>query len=177
MRESLYGLLAEFGNPTDLVAAARQAHAAGYRRLDAFTPFPIEELTDALQIRRTCLPWLVLAGGVTGGLGGYFMQYYAAVISFPLNIGGRPLHSWPAFIPITFELTVLLAALTAFFGMIALNRLPTPYHPLFNVPAFALASRDQFFLCIEATDAQFDEEKTRRFLDSLQPRHVWEVPS
>jgi hypothetical protein len=176
MRPRLYGLLAEFDSPTALVAAARRAHEAGYRRLDAYTPFPVEGLDEALGVRPTRLPLLVLAGGAAGCLGGYLMQYYASVVAYPLNIGGRPLHSWPAFIPVTFEMTVLAAALAAVLSMLALNGLPMPYHPVFNVPEFALASRDRFFLCLEATDPQFDEEATRRFLTDLQPRGVWEVP-
>ncbi len=171
-----YGMLAEFDSATALVAAARQATAAGYRRVDAFTPFPIEELEEALAIKPTVLPLLVLLGGIAGGAGGYFMQYYASVIAYPLNIGGRPFHSWPMFIPITFEMTILVAALTAVLGMLALNGLPMPYHPVFNVPRFALASRDQFFLIIEAADANYDAERTRQFLDGLRPVNVWEVP-
>lgn len=175
-RPRIYGLVAEFGDPTALVAAARQAHAAGYRRMDAYTPFPIEELNEALQLRPTVLPWIVLAGGLAGGLGGYLMQYYSAVIAYPLDVGGRPLHSWPAFVPVTFELAVLAAALTAVLAMLALNSLPMPYHPLFHVPNFALASRDKFFLAIEARDPLFDLEKTRTFLQTLGPREVSEVP-
>ncbi|MBY0528253.1 MAG: DUF3341 domain-containing protein [Gemmataceae bacterium] len=176
MRPRIHGMLAEFGTPTDLVAAVRRTTEAGYRRVDACTPFPIEELEEALRLQPTRLPLLVLLGGILGGAGGYFMQYYAAAIAYPLNIGGRPLHSWPAFIPITFETTVLVAAFTAVFAMLALNGLPMPYHPVFNVPRFAMASRDQFFLVIEATDPQFDEERTRQFLLDLQPHDVWEVP-
>jgi hypothetical protein len=176
MKTRIYGLLAEFDNPTALVAAAHHAKDAGYRRMDAYTPFPIEELTDVLPFRRSRLPLIVLLGGIIGGLSGYFMQYYASVIGYPLNIGGRPMHSWPAFIPVTFEMTILAASLSAVLGMLALNGLPMPYHPLFNVPRFALASRNRFFLCIEAVDPKFDESATRQFLVGLNPRSVEEVP-
>jgi hypothetical protein len=175
-RPPIYGLLAEFDNPNDLTAAARQARAAGYRRMDAYSPFPIEELSEALGLRPTRLPWLVLLGGLLGAAGGYFMQYYFSVHGYPLNVGGRPLHSWPAFIPVTFELTILCAGLTAVLGMLALNGLPMPYHPVFNVPRFALATNDRFFLGIEALDPKFEREETKRFLASLGAREVSEVP-
>jgi hypothetical protein len=171
-RPPIYGLLAEFDNPTELVAAARHVREAGYRKIDAYTPFPIEELAEALHIHDRRLPLIVLLGGITGGAGGYLLQYWCSVIAYPINVGGRPLHSWPAFIPITFETTILIAAISAVLGMLALNGLPMPYHPLFNVPRFALASRDQFFLCIEADDPIFDIEQTRRFLEELRPLAV-----
>jgi hypothetical protein len=173
--KTLYGLLAEFVDAHEVIEAARRARAAGYRRIDAFTPFPVEELEEALELPPTRLPWLVLAGGIVGGLAGYGLQYWVSVIEYPLNIGGRPLHSWPAFIPVTFETTILGAALTAELGMLALNGLPMPYHPLFNAPQFGLASRDRFFLCIEASDPQFELDKTRQFLADLHPREVIEV--
>jgi hypothetical protein len=176
MRPAHYGLLAEFAKPEDLVAAARRAHGEGYRRIDAFTPFPIEELAHALHCHRTRMPLVVLVGAIVGGVTGYLMQYYTAVVAYPLNVGGRPLHSWPSFIPITFEMTVLIAALAAVLGMLALNGLPMPYHPLFNEPRFAAATRDRFFLCIEATDPRFDAAATRRFLEGLHPTAVMEVP-
>src|SRR5436190_6493814 len=157
---TLYGLMAEFDNPTDLVRAAEQARLAGYREMDAYSPIPIEELNEALGLRRTRLPRLVFLGGLLGGLGGYSLEYWTQAIAYPLNIGGRPLHSWPQFIPVTFETTVLGAALTAFVGMWALNKLPMPYHPVFNVKAFERASTDRFFLTIEANDPRFDREKT-----------------
>jgi hypothetical protein len=174
-RPPIYGLLAEFEDPTALVHAARAAREAGYTRIDAFTPYPIEELHDALALPPNRLSFFVLMGGVLGGLAGYFLQYWTSVVAYPINVGGRPLHSWPAFVPVTFETTVLGAALACALGMIALNGLPMPYHPLFNVPRFAFASRDRFFLCIEADDPRFDPDGTRRFLERLVPRQVSEV--
>lgn len=171
----IYGLLAEFGSPEELLAAARRAHAEGYRRMDAHSPFPVEGLSEAVGFRHTRLPLLVLIAGLVGAFVGFATQYWVTVIDYPINVGGRPLNSWPAYIPITFEVTVLFAALTAVVGMIALNGLPMPYHPVFNVPAFAGASRDRFFLCIEAADPRFDREGTRRFLEGLKPREVSEV--
>ena len=174
-RPAVYGLMAEFDDPGSLVAATRRAHADGYRCMDAYSPYPIEELHEALGAHHTRLPLIVLIGGLIGCIGGYGLQYWASVIAYPLNIGGKPLHSWPAFIPVTFECTILLAALSCVLGMLALNGLPQPYHPVFNVPRFALASRNRFFLCIESKDPQFDVEATRRFLDSLNPREVTSV--
>jgi hypothetical protein len=174
-RPPIHGLLAEFTEPNELIAATRATCEAGYTRIDAYTPYPIEELSEALHLRRTRLPILVLLGGIIGGCAGFALQYWVATIAYPLNIGGRPFNSWPAFIPITFETTVLVAAAFAVLGMLALNGLPMPYHPVFNVPRFALASRDRFFLCIEATDPLFDREGTRRFLERLVPRTVSEV--
>ena len=172
---SCYGLLAEFETGELVLEAAEKAYAAGYRQMNAYTPFPLEGLSKVLGQKPTRLPWVVLLGGFLGGGAGYFMLYYASVISYPINVGGRPLHSWPAFIPITFELTVLGASFAAFFGMLAINGLPHPYHPLFNVPAFSLASRDRFFLCIQARDRLFHFEQTRTFLEEL-PARVHEVP-
>ena len=171
----LYGLMAEFDSPDALVVASRRAYEAGYRQLDAYTPFPIEELHEALDVHRTRVPLLVLIGGIVGGLTGYGLEYWVSTTAYPLNIGGRPLHSWPSFVPVTFEMTVLFAALTAVLGMLALNKLPMPYHPVFNAPRFALATRDRFFLCIEAADARFDAAGTRRFLESCGPREVTDV--
>jgi hypothetical protein len=173
--ETIYGLLAEFDSPEALVAAARRAREAGYRKMDAYTPFPVEELNDALELGRTGVPIIVLIGGLLGAVLGYALQYYISVIDYPINVGGRPLHSWPAFIPVTFETTVLVAGLFAVLGMLALNGLPMPYHPIFNAPRFSLASHDRFFLCIEAADPKFDAHETRRFLDGLAPRALTEV--
>lgn len=172
----LYGLVAEFENPTALVQATRQAHEAGYRRMDAYTPFPVEGLPEALGFHHTKMPLLILIGGITGLLSGFALQYYCAVISYPINVAGRPLNSWPSFIPVTFELTVLISSLTAVFGLLALCGLPMPYHPLFHVPRFSRATRDGFFLCIESLDPRFDRTATRDFLTGLNPREVSEVP-
>ena len=172
---SPYGLVAAFTTPEELLEATRRARSAGYRHMEAYTPFPVDGLAEALGFHRTHLPLLVLLGGIAGGVGGYFLQYWINVIDYPLNVGGRPLHSWPAFIPVTFELTILVAALVAVLGMLALNGLPMPYHPLFNVPRFATVTRDGFFLCIEARDPKFDRAETRRFLESLAAYEVAEV--
>ena len=173
--DGLYGLMAEFDNPTALVEAANRARLAGYRQMDAYSPIPIEELNDALGLKRTRLPRLVLLGGIIGGIGGFGLEAWASAIAYPMNIGGRPYVSWPQFIPVTFETTVLGAALTCFVGMWALNRLPMPYHPVFNVPEFARASTDRFFLCIESSDARFDRAATRQFLEGLHPLGVSDV--
>jgi hypothetical protein len=170
-----YGLLAEFSTHQQLVHAAEEAYAAGFRAMDAYAPFPVEGLAEALG-KKNRIPLLVLIGGIIGGVGAYFMQWYANAVSYPLNVGGRPIHSWPSFIPITFELTVLCAGLTAFFGSLALNGLPRPYHALFNVPEFDRASQDRFFLCIEAKDSKFDSKVTRAFLERLAPLSITEVP-
>lgn len=171
----LYGLMAEFDNPTDLVAAAREAYEAGYRKINGYSPFPIEALQEAIGFHKTGMPLIVLIGGIVGAVLGYGMQYYLAAVDYPLNVGGRPNHSWPSFIPITFEMTVLCAALAAIFGMLALNGLPQPYHPVFNAPDFELASRDRFFLAIEAKDPLFEYEKTLEFMKSLNAREVVDV--
>jgi hypothetical protein len=175
MKTPIYGLMAEFENPTTLAVAARQVRQRGYRKVEAYSPFAIEEVNEALGLHHNRLPLLVLCGGILGGLTGYLMQYYVAVIDFPLNIGGRPLHSWPSFIIITFEMTILFAALATVLGLFGLCRLPMPYHPVFNVPRFAFASRDRFFICIEADDPMFDRHETAEFLHSLSPREVSQV--
>ena len=176
MTKPIYGVMAEFDNPSALVNAARAAREKGYRKLDAYSPFPIEELSDALHLHKNKLPLLVLIGGIIG------RNRWATCCSItlrssiiPLNIAGRPLHSWPSFIIITFEMTILFASLTAVFGLLGLCGLPMPYHPTFNVPRFALASRNRFFLCIESTDPLFDHDKTCEFLETLEPREVSEV--
>lgn len=171
----IYGVMAEFDSPSALVSATRAARAKGYRKLDAYSPFPIEELTEALHLHKNKLPLIVLGGGIIGGLTGFFLQYWIAVVYFPLNIAGRPLNSWPSFIIITFELTILFASLSAVLGMMALCGLPMPYHPVFNVPRFSAASRNRFFLCIESTDPLFDPAKTSEFLGTLEPKEVSEV--
>jgi hypothetical protein len=172
---TVYGLLAEFKTPEELIEATHKAHEAGYRKMDAYTPYPIEEVGHALGARGTRLPYIVLAGGIFGALFGFLMQYYASVIDYPLNVGGRPHFSWPSFIPGTFETTVFLAAFAAVLGMLALNGLPQPYHPVFGVPGFEAASQDRFFLQIEARDPNFDLEETRKFLESFKPESVSEI--
>jgi len=172
----LYGLLAEFKDAETLVAATARATAAGYRKLDAYAPFSVPGLADALGFRRDRVALITLLGGIVGGVGIYFLQWYSAVIDYPINSGGRPLHSWPAFIPPTFECTVLGAALAAFFGFLILNGLPKLHHPIFNAGDFDLASRNRFFLCIEAADPRFDGAATRGFLESLAPLRISEVP-
>jgi hypothetical protein len=171
----IYGLIAEFDNPTALVKATRAARDKGYRKLDAFSPFPIEGLTDALHLHKNKLPLIVLTGGIIGGVTGFLLQYYVTVINFPINIGGRPLDSWPSYIIITFELTILFGALSAVLGMLGLCGLPMPYHPVFNAPRFALASNNRFFLCIESADPLFDVAATGDFLRGLEPHEVSEV--
>jgi Alternative complex III, ActD subunit len=172
---SLYGVMAEFDNPTDLVAAAQRTYEAGYRRINGYSPYPIEELSEAIGFTRTGLPLIVLIGGILGGLGGFFMQYWMEVIDYPLNVGGKPYNSWPAFIPITFECTVLVAAFAAVLGMLVLNKLPQPYHPVFNAPNFALATRDSFFLVIEASDRKFEHDEVMHFMQTLEPKDLIDV--
>lgn len=171
----VWGLLAEFETPDELLRAARQARDEGYRRMDAYTPFPIHGLSDAMGFRPTKLPLLVLAGGLVGGVTALGAMWFSTTIHYPLNVAGKPFASWPMFIPITFEATVLFAAFTAVFGMLGMNGLPMPYHPVFNAPRFAFASRDRFFLCIEARDSKFDMGTTRAFLSGLGAREVVEV--
>lgn len=171
-----HGLMAEFDSADALLEAARRCYAQGYRRMDAYSPFPIEDLAESLGFRRTHLPLLVLIGGVIGCVGGFYLQYWISVMDYPLNVGGRPLNSWPSFVVVTFELTILCAALSAVLGMLALNGLPMPYHPVFNVSRFEHATRDGFFLCIESRDPRYDPGATRTFLRSLGPAEIYEVP-
>lgn len=176
-RQPLFGLMAEFGGPRRLIRAIEAAREAGYTEMDAFTPYPIEEVWEALGHHKSKLPAIVLGGGILGALLGFGLQYWTSVIAYPLNIGGRPLNSWPAFIPITFEMTILVATFFAVLGMFALNGLPQPYHPVFNVERFALASRDRYFLCVGAWDPIFDRQATAEFLKNQQPDEVSEVAS
>lgn len=171
-----YGLLAMFDTAESLLAGARRAHEAGYRCLDAFSPFPVEGLAEAIGFKSDRLPWIILGCAIAGGVLAYFMQWYSAVIDYPFNSGGRPLHAWPSFLVITFELTILGGALGGFFGMLALNGLPRLHHPVFNTKDFLLATQDRFFLVIEARDPQYDGQRTRRFLEELKPLQVEEVP-
>ena len=175
MDKNIYGLLAEFDTPTQMVDAAREVRDAGYTKTDAFSPFPLHEIDEALGIKKSILPFLVLGGGVVGLLTGLALTYYVHVIEYPIIVGGRPYFSLPSFIPPMYELTILFAAFTAVFGMILLNGLPQPYHPVFNVPRFALATREKFFLIIEAKDPKFDLEETRSFMQSLNPQEVFDV--
>lgn len=172
---ALHGLLGEFDSPDALVRAAEAAHHEGYKAMDAYSPIPIEELHHAMGLPNTKLPLLVLCGALTGMIGGFALENWVSIFAYPLNIGGKPLYSWPAFIPVTYECTILGAALTAVFGMLALNGFPQPYHPVFNAKNFALASRDKFFLCIEAADKKFDMQQTRTFLERVGAREVTAV--
>jgi len=174
---STYGLMAEFDSAQELVAAAHKTHAAGYQKIDAYSPFPIEGLAEAIGFHKNSVAFVVLVGGIIGGLSGYALQYWVSTIAYPVNIGGRPLHSWPSFIIVTFELTILFAGLAAAFGMLALNGLPQPYHPVFNVAAFTKASDNKFFLVVFSTDPKYDGARTREFLKGLAPRAVSEVPN
>ncbi len=176
-RPSLYGLLAEFAGPEELVGATERAWVAGYRAMDAFTPFPVEGLAEALGFHRTRVSLVFLAGGILGGVGGYLLQLWISASAYPINVGGRPYNSVPSFVPVTFELTVLLAALAGFVGLLLLNGLPRPFHPVFDVPRFARVTQDGFFLLIEARDPCFQPEETRRFLQSLGAREVDDVPA
>ena len=172
----IYGMMAEFDSARDLVAAARKTHEAGYQKIDAYSPIPVEALAEAIGFHKNGVPLVTLIGGLIGGLSGYLMQYWMAVDSYPVNVGGRPYHSWPSFIIVTFEMTILFGGISAVFGMLALNGLPMPYHPVFNVPRFVLASKDRFFLIVFSTDPKYDAKGTRQFLESLHARSISEVP-
>jgi hypothetical protein len=177
MKTPIYGLLAEFLKPEEVLAATRSARQAGYRQMDAYTPYPVEGLATELGLQSTNVPFVVLMGGLIGAAAGFFMQYYSMAINYTFNVGGRPYNSWPVYIPITFELLILVGSFSAFLGMLFLNGLPHPHHPLFNVPQFARSSQDRFFLCIEAEDPRFDRQATAEFLASLNPHGaVVEVP-
>jgi hypothetical protein len=173
---TLFGLAASFETPEALLAAAVRVRDAGYTCAEGYSPYPVKGLSEVLGFRKTGVSRLTFIGGAVGGIGGYFMLWYANVVSLPWNIGGRPPHSAPAFIPITFEMTILGAALVTVLGMLALNGLPEPYHPMFKAPTFELASQNRFFLCIESRDPKFDLTTTREFLESLSPLAVMEVP-
>lgn len=174
-RSHIYGVMGEFETAHQLIKAAEKVRDAGYKHMDAYAPFPVEGLSEALGLKRNMVPWICLLGGLGGGLTGFGFQYWVNVFSYPINIAGRPPNSWPAFIPVTFELTILGACTFAVFGMLALNSLPRPHHPVFNVPRFARASSDRFFLCIEATDPKFSVAESARFLQGLNAQHVTEV--
>ena len=176
-RPHIYGVVAEFDTPEQLLEAVKKVREAGYQRMDAFSPFPIESLPAAMGLKRNHVPLITLLGGLAGGIGGFGFQYWVAAVAYPMNIGGRPLHSWPSFVPVTFELTVLGASLCAVFGMLALNRLPHPHHPLFGVQRFVHATSDRFYLCIESNDPKFHMAECARLLQDLQARHVIEVPN
>ena len=175
-RDPIYGMMAEFDTPVALVEAAKRTYQAGYKRIDTYTPFPVEGLAEEIGFHRDEVPLVVLIGGIVGGLTGYLMQYWMSAVAYPLNIGGKPYHSWPAFIVITFEMTILFAGISAVFGMLALNGLPMPYHPVFNVKRFEQASRDRFFLVIQTRDPKFDLDDVWNFLQRLHPREVIDVP-
>ena len=172
-----YGLMAEFDSAQELVAAAHRTHEAGYQKIDAYSSFPIEGLAEAIGFHKNRVPLVVLIGGLIGGLSGYALQYWVAAITYPTNIGGRPYHSWPSFIIVTFEMTILFAGLSAVFGMLALNGLPMPYHPVFNVSEFKKASENKFFLVVFSSDPKYDSAATRSFLQGPAPRMIAEVPN
>jgi hypothetical protein len=171
----IHGIMAEFESATQLVDAANRTREAGYVDVDAYSPIPVEELHHAIGFKATKLPLAVLIGGLLGATGGFSLEYWISAIAYPINVGGKPFVSWPMFIPVTFECGILAAALTAVVGMFALNKLPQPYHPVFNNPRFAMASRNRFFLCIEATDGQFDLDRTRDFMQTLGAHEVTTV--
>ncbi len=172
----IFGLLAEFSSVDTVVAAARRTYEAGYRKIDAYSPFPVEELSEAIGFHRNGVALVCLIGGLLGGTGGFMLQWWINTINYPINVGGRPYNSWPAFIIVTFEMTILFGGLSAVFGMLTLNGLPQPYHPLFNAPRFSLATRDRFFVVILSSDPKYDPAETRTFLEGLSPNSISEVP-
>ena len=176
MRTSIYGLVAEFDTPAEIVAAARKALQEGYRKMDAYSPFPVEGLSEAVGFHKDNVALICLVGGILGLATAYAMQYWISVIAYPVNVAGRPLHSWPAFIVVCFEMTILFGGLAAAIGMLGLNGLPAPYHSVFNNPRFSSVTRDRFFLCVEAADPQFDVVRTQEFMQSLKPLSISEVP-
>jgi hypothetical protein len=176
-KQSIHGVMAEFLTPDEFVAALRKVRAAGYTKFDGYSPMPVHESFEAMGLQKNPMSLMVLIGGILGGVGGLALSTWVSMVAYPVNIGGRPLFSWPAFIPPVFETTVLLAALTAVFGMIAINGLPLHYHPVWNVPAFSRASSDRFFVCIEATDPKFDVAAVKSFLAGLGSQGVSEVES
>ena len=175
-RTKVYGTMAEFDSVNALVDAANRTREAGYKKIDAYSPFPVEGLAEAIGFHHDEVPLVVLIGALLGGLGGYLLQYWISVVSYPINVGGKPYHSWPAFIVVTFEMTILFGGIFAVFGMLALNGLPMPYHPVFNVPRFAFATKDRFFLIVFSSDRKYNPTETRRFMESLGPRSISEVP-
>ncbi|MDB5343951.1 MAG: quinol:cytochrome c oxidoreductase rane protein [Schlesneria sp.] len=174
---TIYGLLAQYSNTAALLKAAEELTARGYKQIDAYTPFPVEGLAEAIGVKKTGMSLVVLVGCICGGVIGFTMQWWVAVVAYPLNIGGRPLNSWPSFLPITFELTILGGALSAVLGMLALNGLPCLYHPLFEIEAFRHVTSDAFFICIKATDPLFDAEQVRQLLADSNATEVWDVPA
>ena len=172
---ALFALMAEFDTAEQLLRATRRAAADGYRRLEAYSPFPVEGLSDALGFHSQAIPLIGLCGGIAGAATGFAMQFVIHVAWLPINVGGRPLDSWPSFVPVTFEMAVLFAALSMLAGLLIMNRLPQPYHPVFNVAAFARASRDRFFLSVEVDDPRFDLERTRALLVACGAREVADV--
>ena len=175
-RTRSYGLMAEFDSPTALVEAAQHTQQAGYQKIDAYSPFPVEGLSEAIGFHKDSVALVTLIGALIGGISGYLLQYWISTINYPVNVGGKPYHSWPAFIVVTFEMTILFGGLSAVFGMLALNGLPMPYHPVFNVPRFAFATRDRFFLIVFASDPKYNPVETRRFLEGLGGKEITEVP-
>jgi hypothetical protein len=175
--EPIFGMMAEFDTPTDIVVAAQRTSEAGYKKIDAYSPFPIEELAEAIGFHTNGVALVTLVGGLLGLFGGFMLQWWVSTISYPVNIGGRPPNSWPSFIPVTFEMTILFAGLSAVLGMLVLNGLPMPYHPVFNVPRFVRATHDKFFLIIFSSDPRYDSIQTRAILESLGGKSISEVPS